>query len=126
MRVTGLRNDVRGAHLLASPDRKLALTRENDVVVVSLPPACTDDIDSVVVLDLPDAPRTDPPLLNQGSDSAFNLDYLSAVTTGKAVKRFNRDGRFHISKWTEPGDSASWNLLVSQTETYRVRIRFIL
>ena len=43
-----------------------------------------------------------PPIVTQGSDSPFELDYLKAVTAGRAVKRFNRAGKFHVSKWTGP------------------------
>ncbi len=124
LRVTGLRNEVRRAYLLTSADRKLAVTRENGVTTVSLPAGPPDAIDTVVVLELPDAPRADSPVLTQGSDSAFHLDYLYAVTTGKAVKRFNRDGGFHIGKWSDPGDSAAWDLLVSQTGEYKLRIHY--
>jgi hypothetical protein len=49
---------------------------------------------------------------------------LKAVTAGRAVKRFNRAGKFHISKWTGPQDSVSWHLLVSQTGRYKVTIRY--
>jgi hypothetical protein len=62
--------------------------------------------------------------MTQGSDSAFELDYLAAVTAGRAVKRFNRAGKFHISKWTSPQDSVTWHLLVSQTGRYKVTIRY--
>jgi alpha-L-fucosidase len=124
LHVTGLRNEVRSAYVLARAGWKLAVTKENGVITVSLPASHVDDIDSVIVLELSDAPRSDPQIISQGSDSTFHLDYLNAVTTGKAVKRFNRDGLFHISKWDGPGDSASWNLLVSQAGNYKVRIHY--
>ena len=63
-------------------------------------------------------------MLTQSTDSGFELDYIKAITSGNAVKRFNRDGKFHISKWTGPGDSVSWRLLVSQKGAYKVRIHY--
>ena len=63
-------------------------------------------------------------MVTQGSDAPFELDYLPAVTAGKAVKRFNRDGKFHVAKWTGPGDSVRWHLLISQAGEYRVHIRY--
>jgi len=57
-------------------------------------------------------------------DAPFELDYLQAVTAGKAVKRFNRDGGFFISKWTGPADSITWHLLVSLPGSYKVSIRY--
>jgi alpha-L-fucosidase len=68
--------------------------------------------------------KVDPPVITQGSDSSFELDYLKAVTEGGAVKRFNRVGKFHISKWTKPEDSITWYLLVSQKGSYKVSIRY--
>jgi alpha-L-fucosidase len=66
----------------------------------------------------------DPPLVTQDSDSPFELDYAQAVTAGKAGKRFTPDGGFHISKWTDTSDSVTWHLLVSQTGSYKVSIRY--
>jgi alpha-L-fucosidase len=69
-------------------------------------------------------PESDPKLITQGSDSPFVLDYLGCETTGQAMKRFNRDGKFHIGRWTNPEDRVSWNLLVSQPGHYRLRLRY--
>jgi hypothetical protein len=49
-------------------------------------------------------------------------DYQNAVTSGKTVKRFNRRGQFHISKWTGPADQASWRVRFLQPGRYRVRL----
>jgi len=40
------------------------------------------------------------------------------------MKRFNRDGKFHIGRWTKPDDQAAWNVLVSQPGRYRASIRY--
>ena len=124
LRFTGLNTEVAGAYLLSEPARKLMVTREHGVTGVSLPSRRPDDIDTVVVMDLASAPKVEPTILTQGSDAAFELDYLGAVTAGRAVKRFNRAGRFHISKWTGPQDSVTWHLLVSQQGSYKVSIRY--
>ncbi|MEK7993476.1 MAG: alpha-L-fucosidase, partial [Planctomycetota bacterium] len=124
LRLSGLNNQVRSAYLLIDPSRKLPVSREHGVISVALPAKSPDEDDTVVVLDVSGQPNADSPLITQGSDSAFELDYLRAVTAGKAVKRFNRDGKFHISKWTGPQDSITWRLLVSQAGTYKVSIRY--
>jgi alpha-L-fucosidase len=124
LRFSGLNNEVRTAYLLAEPSRKLPVSRSYGAIAVSLPPKSPDADDAVVVLEISGRPRVDPPIVTQGSDAPFNLDCLSAVTSGKAVKRFNREGKFHIAKWTGPEDSISWRVLVSQTGTYRVTIRY--
>jgi alpha-L-fucosidase len=124
LRVSGLVNDVRAAYRLGDPSRKLVATRADGVTSISLGTGPHDEDDTVVVMEIAGALRADPPVLTQGSDSSFELDYMTAITAGKAAKRFNRDGSFHISKWTTPNDSATWHLLVSQTGDYKVSIRY--
>jgi len=124
LRVPGLKNAVRSAYALADPSRKLTLRSADENTAITLPAKPLDDHDTVIVLQLDGPPRVDPPVVTQGSDSPFELDYQPAVTAGKAVKRFNRDGKFHIAKWTGPEDTITWHLLVSQAGGYKVRIRY--
>jgi alpha-L-fucosidase len=124
LRVSGLNNEVKAAYLLLHPSQELPVSRDHGVVLVSLPARSLDENDTVVVLEIAGQPKVDPPLVTQDTDSPFNLDYLTAVTAGKAVKRFNPEGDFYISKWTGPDDSITWHLLVSQTGSYGLRIRY--
>lgn len=124
LRVQGLKNTVKSAFALAAPQRRLAVRSEEGVPQVMLPAAPLDRNDTVIVLELDGTAQVDPPVVVQGSDVGFDLDYLEAVTAGKAVKRFNRSGKFHIAKWTGPADAAAWHLLVSQTGEYDLRIRY--
>ena len=122
--VPGLKNAILSAYPLAAPGTKLATLRENRTAAVRLEGCSQDQNDTVLVLQLDGPPKVDPVTITQGSDAPFELDYQPAITSGKAVKRFNREGKFHIAKWTGPGDSIQWNLLVSQTGDYKVRIRY--
>ncbi len=124
LRVSGLNNEVVTAYPLLDPARKLRVTREHDAITIALPPKALDENDTVIVMAISGPPKVTQPLITQGSDSPFELDYLRAVTSGKALKRFNREGGFHIAKWTGPGDSVTWHILLSQTGVYRVRIRY--
>ncbi len=124
LRLTGLRTEANAAYLLAEPARKLPVARVHDAIGISLPAQPLDAADTVVVMQLADVPAVDPPIVTQGSDAPFALDYLTAVTAGRAVKRFNRAGRFHISKWRGPQDTVTWHLLVSQTGKYKATIRY--
>ena len=128
LRVPGLTNQVRTAFPLLAPTQTLTVTRENGTGTISLPERPANDtagnIDTVIVLQLDGSPQVGPPTVTQGSDAPLKLDYISAVTTGSAMKRFNRDGSFHIAKWTGPADTISWHVLVSQTGEYQVRLRY--
>ena len=56
--VPGMFNTVRGAFLLADPDRKpLAVSRKDGALVISVPPRAPDPVDSVVVLDVAGTPE---------------------------------------------------------------------
>ena len=124
LRVPGIENNVTEAYALASPGVKLAVTREYGTQVLTLTGHPDNEYDTVFVLQLDGPPKSEPRIITQGSDAPFSLDYLPAITSGKAVKRFNRQGKFHIAKWTGPGDSIQWHLLVSQTGEYKVRIQY--
>ena len=122
--VPGLKNEVTSAYALSAPGSKLEIRRVNGTNVIALAAKKPDDLDTVIVLQLSSPPQVDPPILTQGSDAPFELDYISGVTAGKATKRFNREGKFHIAKWTNPQDSITWHILLSQVGQYRVRIRY--
>jgi alpha-L-fucosidase len=124
LRVGEFRNEVRAAYLLQAPERKLEVLRQNGVTGVRVPAVQWDAASTVVVLEVKGKPESEPKLITQGSDSPFLLDYLGCQTAGRAMKRFNRDGRFHIGQWTNPQDQVSWNLLVSQPGRYRLRMRY--
>jgi alpha-L-fucosidase len=124
LRVSGLSNRVTKAFMLGAPARRLDLLSDNGVTGVRLPAAGEDRGAAVVVLEVQGKPEAEARLITQGSDSPFHLDYLGCRTAGTAMKRFNRDGRFHIGRWTGPEDQVSWNLLVSQPGRYRLRMRY--
>ena len=124
LRLPGLKNELRAAYPLAEPFHKLALGRSSGNVTVTLPARPLDQHDTVIVLQLDGHPAVDPPVVTQDTESPFKLDYQLAATTGKAAKRFNRDGKFHIAKWTGPKDTITWHLLVSHEGEYQVRISY--
>ena len=124
LRVSGLNSEARVVYPLLAPDRRLTVRRDHGVTLVDLPREPRDENDTVFVLETVGPPRVEPTIITQGSDIPFELDYMTAQTSGRAAKRFNRDGKFHISKWMGPGDTASWRLLVSQTGIYKVKVRY--
>ena len=124
LRVAGVNNEARAAYPLLDPSRKLKLGRESGVITIAAPSGGHDESDTVVVMEISGKLDVSAPVVTQGSDVPIELDYMQARTSGNAAKRFNRDGKFHISKWTGPKDSVTWRVQVSQAGPYRVRIRY--
>ncbi len=124
LRVHGIANEVTAAYPLLDPERKLTVSRSESAILIAVPERPLDDDDTVIAMEIAGPLKAERAPLVQASDEGFELDYLEAQTAGKAMKRFNRDGAFHIAKWTGPEDTASWRLIVGRTGAYRVRIRY--
>ncbi len=122
LELPGLRTKVRKAFLLTDPGKNLESSRQGSSVRISLPSIPADAINTVVTLELEEPPRVDPPVIAEAAGKPVVLDYLNAVTSGKTVKRFNRRGQFHISKWTGPADQASWRVRFLEPGRYRVHL----
>jgi alpha-L-fucosidase len=122
--LTGLTNKVLAACPLANPGTKLEISQVHGTNILAAGAVRHDPNDSVLVAELDGAPRVDPPVVVQGTETPFELATMQAVTGGKAAKRFNRQGKFHIAKWTGPSDFAAWHILVSQKGNYQIRIRY--
>ncbi len=84
--VPGILNNARKAYLLAdSRRRSLKVNRHDDALVIGLPPAPPDPINSVVVLEIPGRPDiADPPDI--GSEFPIFID-SAAVTIASNSKR---------------------------------------
>jgi len=124
LRIAGLINDALEAHPLLDSANRLAVSKSYGTTLISLPVRPINSPDTVIVLRVNGTPKAEPTVITQGSDTPLLLDYSSAVTSGRAMKRFNRDGGFHIAKWMGPSDSATWQVLVSQAGQYHLRIRY--
>ena len=120
----GLRNEVRSVRLLTDPDGSLEFSREGNTVLIDGPLQAPDPLDSVLVMEVVGTPEVDPITVPQNDDGSFRLDYLAAITRGRVVKRFNRKGEFHISKWQAPEDEIVWHLDVSNPGTFAVEITY--
>ncbi len=95
LRVPGLFNQVRAAYLLADAAKHgLAVARQEDAVLVSLPPVPPDSLNSVVVLELQGkADVNDPPKID--TTVTVFIDQISVgVTTDRenVVVRYTTDG----------------------------------
>jgi alpha-L-fucosidase len=124
LELRGLRNEVRSVSPLGEPSEEWGFGRKGNTLTVEVPAESLDPIDSVLVLQIEGAPEVDPIPAAPNDDGSFRLDYLTAVTSGEAVKRFNRKGGFHISKWKRPGDEVTWHLDVPRPARYEMTLSY--
>jgi alpha-L-fucosidase len=124
LNVPGLNNKVISSYLLLDKSTKLSVKQVDKQTTISLPPKQTDNPVTVIVLEIDGSPKVNPPLVLQNENGSISLDYLTVITHGKTMTRFNRIGGFHISKWTGPEDSADWFLHVEKPGAFQVIIDY--
>jgi alpha-L-fucosidase len=122
--LVGLKNEVNKAYLLLGSSRALDFSRDQDKLSVRLPGKPMDEDDTVVVLEIAGKPAVAPPVVVQKGNSPIKLEYVTAVTAGKAIKRHTRGGGYHISRWDDPQDSATWGMRIDQPGRYQVWITY--
>jgi alpha-L-fucosidase len=128
LKLEGLNNRIRNAYMLTDKAGKLKVDRgESGRWLISLPASRPDAIDSVVVAQIAGPPDIAPLVIRQKGGETVVLDYLTASTRGRAVKRFNRkgeEGQFHISKMEGPGDVIEWHVDIADPGMYDVSITY--
>jgi len=124
LEVTGLLNRVKNARQLAEPEKNLKVSVKEKYPLIDISNAAKDKHVTVIKLELDGQPRAVPPVVVQTAGKRLLLDYESAITEGKAVKRFNRKGGYHISGWQSGDDYVKWNLQVSGPGRYKVSIKY--
>jgi alpha-L-fucosidase len=128
LKVEGLNNRIRNAYMLADKGRNLKIHKaKGGARLITLPESRPDAINSVVVLQISGPPDIDPLVVQQHGDEPVVLDFLTASTHGKAVKRFNRkgeEGQFHISKMEGPEDVIEWHVKMTNPGMYDVSITY--
>jgi alpha-L-fucosidase len=122
--LSGLKNRVTSASLLIDKSMKLTVTQVKKQTRIKLPLKPPDNPVSVLVLELDGIPGVDPPVVLQDESGEIELNYLTAITKGKTMTRFNRKGGFHISKWTAPEDAVDWSVNVKNPGKFKVMITY--
>jgi alpha-L-fucosidase len=114
----GLNNRIVTAFPLGQMDNKL-IAKNNTLI---LPKTIQEN--DVIIVDLDGSPDIDPPVILPQKNGHIQFDYITARTFGKTKKRYNRKGKFHISKWQSPQDYVSWNFKLSKPGTYKVLMTY--
>ena len=120
----GLTAVANTAYLLVNPQKRLPFTQDGPMLRIELPSDLPDTINTVIVVELTGPPEVLPPLSPADSNGVFRLGHYTARTFGSAVKRFNRKGKFHISKWAAPQDSACWYFEVEQPRDFELSVTY--
>jgi alpha-L-fucosidase len=126
IRLKGLNNKIKKSYMLVKPSEELSFN-EQDGWLIRLPKEAVDPVNSVLVVETEGEPDVDPMIVKQLKNEPVLLDYLSASTHGRAVKRFNRKGEtgnFHISKMQGPDDYIEWHAEVTTPGIYKVDITY--
>lgn len=122
--LTGLQNKVKSASLLANAKAKLNVTQTCNQTSITLPQQPTDSPISVVVLQLEGQPKVDPQVVTMNEKGELVFDYLKVITSGNAIKSYNRKLGFNICKWTNPADVATWHVQIDKPGKYRVLVDY--
>ena len=122
--LTGLQNKVKSVRLLTNSKAKLTVTQTGNQTSITLPQQQTDSPISVVVLQLEGQPKVDPQVVTLNEKGELVFDYLKVITSGNAIKSYNRKLGFNISKWTNPADVVTWHVQIDKPGKYRVLVDY--
>ena len=122
--LTGLQNTVKSARMLTNASVKVAFKKTENQTFITLPTKATDSPISVVVLETEGKPTVDPQIVTLNDKGVLEFDYLKVITSGKALKRYNRKLGFNISKWTNTNDVATWHVQVDKPGFYKVNVDY--
>lgn len=122
--VPGLKNEIRQAYLLAD-QTPLGARRQDPNVMISLPAAPPDPINSVVVLKVDGALDVESPLPALGDHGALVLSAEAAYihnNEGSRQARVQRreDSPNNIGYWTDANAWVEWSFKVDQPGQYEI------
>lgn len=122
--LSGLQNSVNRSYVLIDKSIKLSVIQSENSTRIMLPQNPPDYPVSVLVVETDGPPRVNPPVARQSENGEIELNYLTAITHGNTVTRFNREGGFHISKWKRPEDSVEWMIDIDKPGKFKVSIEY--
>lgn len=116
--LSGIRNKGVRAGLLASSSAKLAIERDEDALVISVPKTSPDEIDAVIFLDIEGAPEVIlPPVINVEEENFVDQMKVVLGNGNSATIRYTLDG----STPTAQSDAYTGNLSIERTATLKAR-----
>ena len=121
--VPGLRNTVKQAWLLASPDTALPIRKDGDSYLIDVPSQAPDRMISVIVLEIQGEPDVDN-AIRQAADGTVLLQATDATVHGKSARYETGGGKDNIGYWTDPKDWVSWEFALGKPGMFTVHITY--
>jgi len=121
LEVPGLRNQVTHARLVgSSASGDLRTRRQEDSLLIHLPPRPVNDIASVVAIDIVGEPDIAEVFLRQRADGSIVLRAFDAEVIGFTARYESGNGKDNIGFWTDPADVVTWRFEVTQPGRFEV------
>jgi len=122
LEVPGLQNDVTGAKLLAT-GKAVTAARSEAGWVLDVPTEAPDPIDTVIALTIAGEPKVEYSL-RQSADGTVELRAMDATVHGESARYESGGDRDNIGYWVNATDWVSWDVLVDQPGTFRVKVTY--
>jgi alpha-L-fucosidase len=125
LQLTGLRNKVRSAYLLADPGRALTVAQSHEPGIdlhslsVTLPPKAPDPHVSVIALEIDGAPDADTRLTQRPEGNVILPASLADVHGPGDLQVHDRGA---VQGWRNTGDWLSWRFLITQAGAFRITL----
>jgi alpha-L-fucosidase len=118
--VPGILNQANSAYLLADPNQKLDIKRNNDALVISVPAEALDEINTVVVLDINGSPNiVEPPEIKSKAKIFMNEMKVSiSANTNDTNIRYTLDDSEPITN----SPLYHEEIIITETTTVSARI----
>ena len=117
--VPGLKNEVSRTWLLANKSR-LKTTASEDGLVVELPKAPLDEIDTVIVLKVKGALKIERILPKPNAEGNVVLQAKMADIHGGQAKIETKNGRQNIGFWLDERTSVQWQFKIDKPGTFKI------
>jgi len=122
--LTGLRNKVRAAYLLADAAKTPLKRRVQDnTPVIELPAGLREETVTIIVVEIEGAPVVDNSI-RQSADGTVELPADAAIIRGSSPRLEKRGKAPNIGFWGNPKDSVGWEVDVTKPGEFDVTIAY--
>ncbi len=117
--VPGLKNDVLAASLLSDPQPKLAATKADNGITLTVPEKAPDAISATIMLKIKGALEVGDQSLTLGANGTLQLSPGDATTHGD-VKVERIEGQDNFGFWMKASDFVEWQFKAVRPGKYEV------